>query len=370
MSGRRRTTLYGAIAVLISAVAASSAAARVRVSAMVTDVVDGQRLNARAADGTAVGVRLIGVDTPTGRECGGSRARTQLARLVRGRAVTLVSDPVQGPTDDEGRFLLYVDRGDGIDAGEQLLLTGSAVVDDDAGGFERESDYLAAQREARADRAGVWDSCGGDAHRTIAEERRIRRRSAEAFVRRYYRNLTRNRFATAWRMLGPRVRRRNGSFRRWKAGHRRSLSTSVRSARARLSGSRAVVTVSLLSRDRDACSRRIVRQRFRGRWLLNASGGSWVGAKLRIRKTAGGKVRLSRSECAPKRRRGSRGGGGGNAPPPRDCQGYSPCLPPGPDVDCRGGSGNGPRYVSGPVQVNGSDPYDLDRDRDGTGWDT
>ncbi len=42
------------------------------------------------------------------------------------------------------------------------------------------------------------------------------------------------------------------------------------------------------------------------------------------------------------------------------------CLPPnGPDVDCAGGNGNGPIYVSGPIRVVGSDPYRLDRDRDG-----
>jgi len=53
--------------------------------------------------------------------------------------------------------------------------------------------------------------------------------------------------------------------------------------------------------------------------------------------------------------------------PSGDCQGYSPCILPGPDVDCAGGSGDGPRYVSGPVQVNGSDPYGLDSDGDGIG---
>ena len=47
--------------------------------------------------------------------------------------------------------------------------------------------------------------------------------------------------------------------------------------------------------------------------------------------------------------------------------GYDPCIAPGPDVDCAGGSGNGPRYVEGPVYVTGSDPYDLDRDGDGVG---
>lgn len=42
------------------------------------------------------------------------------------------------------------------------------------------------------------------------------------------------------------------------------------------------------------------------------------------------------------------------------------CLKPNvSDYDCAGGSGNGPYYVSGPIRVVGSDPYDLDRDGDG-----
>jgi membrane protein involved in colicin uptake len=52
---------------------------------------------------------------------------------------------------------------------------------------------------------------------------------------------------------------------------------------------------------------------------------------------------------------------------PNCTSGYDPCIPPGPDVDCAGGSGNGPRYVQGPVTVTGSDPYGLDADHDGIG---
>jgi resuscitation-promoting factor RpfB len=37
------------------------------------------------------------------------------------------------------------------------------------------------------------------------------------------------------------------------------------------------------------------------------------------------------------------------------------------DVDCAGGTGDGPRYVQGPVDVSGGDPYGLDADGDGTG---
>lgn len=41
------------------------------------------------------------------------------------------------------------------------------------------------------------------------------------------------------------------------------------------------------------------------------------------------------------------------------------CVPIAYDVDCADGSGNGPEYVIGPVQVVGSDIYGLDRDGDG-----
>ena len=43
------------------------------------------------------------------------------------------------------------------------------------------------------------------------------------------------------------------------------------------------------------------------------------------------------------------------------------CVPVASDVDCAGGSGNGPAYVRGPVQVVGRDIYGLDADHDGIG---
>ncbi|GAA1598109.1 hypothetical protein GCM10009804_63290 [Kribbella hippodromi] len=44
---------------------------------------------------------------------------------------------------------------------------------------------------------------------------------------------------------------------------------------------------------------------------------------------------------------------------------YSGCVPIASDVDCAGGSGNGPEYVQGPIRVIGSDVYRLDADHDG-----
>jgi endonuclease YncB( thermonuclease family) len=366
---RRSRVLWGIIS-LASALGGSAtpvAQAQDRFPAVVTLVVDGDTVDARLADGQAVTVRLIGIDAPeTGApaECGGERASDALERLVEGRDVLLVADPTQDRVDRFGRSLFYVDRADGLDAGEWMLSAGVAQIVLYNRGFERLPRYRKAQREARDADAGVWARCGGDFHRSRQDELRQRRLSAVAFMRRYYSSISRRRFLTAWRMLGARLRRTLGPYRQWRAGYRRSLGTSVLSARARLAGGRAVVAVSLRARDRDACSGRIIRQYFRGRWILSRRRDSWIAVRVRIRKTGGGRVRLSKSECRPERppprpRR-----------PPRDCQGYDPCLAPGPDVDCRGGSGNGPRYVDGPVYVRGDDPYRLDGDRNGVGCES
>ena len=49
---------------------------------------------------------------------------------------------------------------------------------------------------------------------------------------------------------------------------------------------------------------------------------------------------------------------------------YSGCVPVDSDVDCEGGSGNGPSYVQGPVQVLGNDIYGLDNNNDGIGCES
>jgi resuscitation-promoting factor RpfB len=43
------------------------------------------------------------------------------------------------------------------------------------------------------------------------------------------------------------------------------------------------------------------------------------------------------------------------------------CVPIASDVDCAGGTGDGPAYVQGPVKVIGVDIYHLDNDGDGIG---
>jgi hypothetical protein len=57
-------------------------------------------------------------------------------------------------------------------------------------------------------------------------------------------------------------------------------------------------------------------------------------------------------------------------PPPNDCHpSYDPCVPIASDVDCQGGSGDGPVYT-GTVRVIGPDEYGLDDDGDGVGCES
>lgn len=44
---------------------------------------------------------------------------------------------------------------------------------------------------------------------------------------------------------------------------------------------------------------------------------------------------------------------------------YSACVPIASDVDCKPGSGNGPKYFTGVTKVLKKDIYQLDKDKDG-----
>lgn len=352
--------------IVLAAALTSSAWAQAPIPVTVIDVPSGTTLDVETAAGLVLGVRLIGIHGPIGDECGAESARMRLEELALGRSASLVSDPAATEVSD-GRATYYVDRDDGLDIGLQLLRIGAADVED--GDYARRDAYFGAADGAGNDGVGLWTSCDGDFHWARPDDRELRT-SAVAFVRRYYRLISRHRYATAWPLLPRRVRRDlGGSFRVWKAGHRGSIGAKVRSANARMSGDKAVVTVALSAGQRDVCNGRVVRMRFRGRWVLAPGGDGWVAVEQHIHKTAGGKVRTTRSECAPPPAPPVSEPPSEPTPPTVDCQGYSPCIPPGPDVDCSGGTGNGPRYT-GPVTVTGSDPYGLDSDGDGFGCET
>lgn len=120
---------------------------------------------------------------------------------------------------------------------------------------------------------------------------------------------------------------------------------------------------SYVVRMRDPYGTKVVKK---GSWTTSPSRCASLRAKEQRKAAAEARKRREREE----RRRGGSGGSGGSGGGGSNCHpSYSPqCLKTGiGDYDCSGGSGDGPNYVTGPVYVSGSDPFDLDRDGDGVG---
>ena len=84
------------------------------------------------------------------------------------------------------------------------------------------------------------------------------------------------------------------------------------------------------------------------------------------RREARREEREERRQRRQERREDRREAAAAEGDEPSNCTaGYSPCLAPASDYDCAGGTGDGPEYAQGPIQVSGSDPYGLDSDGDG-----
>jgi micrococcal nuclease len=121
----------------------------------VIDVIDGDTIDVRAADGTVERVRIIGIDTPERGQCGYGEAAIALADVIVGVPLVLTA----GARDDRDRYqrlLRYVDAlapdGARTDAGLVLLELGLARARYDSrdgyGAHPREARYVAADRAA------------------------------------------------------------------------------------------------------------------------------------------------------------------------------------------------------------------------------
>ena len=135
----------------------------------VVRVVDGDTLHVLLR-GQEVTVRMIGMNTPetvkenTPVECYGPEASDYAKRTLSGQTVTLEYDDSQGRKDQYGRTLAYV----------WLEQPGGRLdfvnLDEVTQGFARERQYgpvpyawkdtfRAAQKSAKATRAGLWGAC-------------------------------------------------------------------------------------------------------------------------------------------------------------------------------------------------------------------
>lgn len=143
-----------------------------RTHARVVRVADGDTITVRREVGEKVKVRLLGIDAPESTtlrrghaECGGQEAKALMQRLAAQHPrVTLVSDPTQDAVDRYGRQLAYVvPTGGGPSFQERVLEAGWAqvYVFRESSPPARTSRFRAAAAQARGERRGVWQACGG-----------------------------------------------------------------------------------------------------------------------------------------------------------------------------------------------------------------
>ena len=174
-----RLLLVVALAVLAGCVTAAGPgpagpATGEELRATVVDVVDGDTVEVRLADGTPDTVRLLGVDTPEVhvanepaefegvpdteagarglREAGHGASAFVEARLA-GEPVRLVVDPLADRRGAYGRLLAYVHH-DGADVNRLLVARGHARVYDAT--FSRSATYHDSEATAQDERRGLW----------------------------------------------------------------------------------------------------------------------------------------------------------------------------------------------------------------------
>ncbi len=146
---------------------------RPRVLAMFTSVPDGFVKVLDNADGDTIfvlqdgkeeTVRLLGIDTPETKDprrpvmCFGHEASDYTRILIAGRAVKLISDPLQTDRDKYGRLLRYVEFEDGTTLNERLVYEGYAFA------YEAYPDskieyYKKLEADAREQKRGLWGGC-------------------------------------------------------------------------------------------------------------------------------------------------------------------------------------------------------------------
>ncbi len=130
--------------------------APVEESFLVTRVVDGDTIELEGGEK----VRYIGIDTPEtvkpGRpvECFGKEASRRNRELVEGKRVTLASDV--SDRDRYGRLLRFAYLPDGTFVNELLVREGYARVASFPPDISKQDVFLAAERDARAAKRGLW----------------------------------------------------------------------------------------------------------------------------------------------------------------------------------------------------------------------
>lgn len=136
-------------------------------NAEVVRVVDGDTIVVKTG-GIEEKVRLIGIDTPetvkpgSPVECYGKAASAMTAELLPVGTQVLLERDVEA-RDRYDRLLAYVYRAsDAVFVNLELVEGGYALPATYPPNVAHTEDFLAASREARADRRGLWNECEGE----------------------------------------------------------------------------------------------------------------------------------------------------------------------------------------------------------------
>jgi endonuclease YncB( thermonuclease family) len=127
------------------------------VEGTVTRVSDGDTLILVTGEGTKLKVRLYGIDAPEVRhekipgQPFGKEARTALKALALGRKVTLEILDI-----DTHRRMVGIVRKSGVDINREMVRSGLAWAYRRYLSAPYASEYIAAEKEARGRRLGLW----------------------------------------------------------------------------------------------------------------------------------------------------------------------------------------------------------------------
>ncbi len=131
--------------------------------ASVLRVIDGDTVEIGYEDKKET-VRLIGVDAPefgphAKSECFGEEASHYMKEIAEGRAVKVVTDPTQDEHDMYGRLLayIYLDRGTLIN--QKMIEEGYAEEYTYTNKYNLQSEFKAAESEAKLASRGLWSEC-------------------------------------------------------------------------------------------------------------------------------------------------------------------------------------------------------------------
>ena len=280
-------------------------------------VVDGDTVD--LSDGRRV--RVLGIDTPETVdpnkpvECWGPEATAFARATLEGESVTVAGDPTQAAVDRHSRALAYLTLDDGRDYSVLAAAAGMARAYTFDQPVQKAPQIEGAEAEARAAGRGRWGAgCPGSTAGSSAQATSPPTSAVETAV------------------VPPVVVRPQALVQKPVPATTRATPTSKPVANVPDAARAPRTTTAKTTTSKRTAEKQAEKQA----------------------ETPAASTEKTTTKAAP-------AASGGCDP------NYSGCVPVASDVDCAGGSGNGPAYVSGPVRVTGSDVYGLDADKDGLG---